>query len=98
MKRPNVIRFPALRLLDLLFIDAIKRYGNLRDVIQQILDQQMQRQHRQKWEFFQVGAIHSDIGTIRVNLCCRYSELLDEHRLQFAWRVRHRLIFNPTVV
>ena len=47
-KAPQIGRIPALRLLDLLVVHVIKRDGNLRDIVHQVLDQQVQRQHRQE--------------------------------------------------
>ena len=47
-KAPEIGRVPALRLADLLIIDVIKRDRHLGDIVQQVLNQQVQRQHRQK--------------------------------------------------
>ena len=44
----GVGRIPALRLLQEFIIDVVERDRNLRHVVQQVLHQQMQRQHRQE--------------------------------------------------
>ncbi|MNT88830.1 hypothetical protein D3C72_2294490 [compost metagenome] len=44
----DVARIPAQRLLDQFGVDIVEGDGDLRHVIQQVLHQQVQRQHRQK--------------------------------------------------
>ena len=47
-KTPEIGRIPALRFTDLLIVDVIKRNRHLGDIVQQVLNQQVQRQHRQE--------------------------------------------------
>ncbi len=48
MKRPRSDGFQRCGFLDLLVVHVIKRDRHLRDIVHQVLDQQVQRQHRQE--------------------------------------------------